>query len=150
MKTHALLVAAAASLMAGAGLLTAGGDDAVQKDRKQMAGTWQVISYEKDGNKAPPDQLAKTTFSADGKFVVEHEGKTVAAGTTVIDPSKTPKHSDAVFKVGDVTSKTKGIYEVDGDNMKICYALPGKDRPTEFSAKAGSGQVLIVYKRDKR
>jgi uncharacterized protein (TIGR03067 family) len=66
-----------------------------------------------------------------------------------IDPSKKPKHSDATFTEGELTAKTLGIYEVDGDNMKICYGLPGKDRPTEFSSKPGSGQVLIVYKRDK-
>ena len=32
--------------------------------------------------------------------------------------------------------------------MRICYALPGKDRLTEFSSKPESGHVLIIYKRN--
>ena len=151
MKIHARSVLAVASFVVATGILTAGNEEAIQKDRKLMAGTWRVISYEKDGKKTPAEQLEKnrTIFSVDGKFMVQREGKTLVHGSTLIDPTKKPKHSDATFTEGEVTAKTLGIYEVDGDNMKICYAFPGKDRPIEFSSKPGSGQVLIVYKRDK-
>jgi hypothetical protein len=40
----------------------------------------------------------------------------------------------------------KGIYELNGDTLKSCVASPGKERPTEFSAKAGSGHTLRVFK----
>jgi hypothetical protein len=42
-----------------------------------------------------------------------------------------------------------GIYELDGDNLKICLALPGKDRPMVFATAAENAQQLVVYKRDK-
>ena len=50
--------------------------------------------------------------------------------------------------------KTKGkttlsIYEIEGDTLKICSVEPGKDRPTEFSSKPGSGHFLRVFKREK-
>ncbi len=32
---------------------------------------------------------------------------------------------------------------------KVCFASPGKDRPKEFSAKKGTGQLLHVWKCDK-
>ena len=151
MKFHALV--AVALLVLGAGVLAAGGnDEAIQKDRKLMAGTWRVISYEKDGKKTPAEQLEKTRsiFSADGKAMVQREGKTIAQGSIKIDPAKKPKQSEAAYTEGELKGKTVlGIYEVDGDNMKICFSLPDKDRPTEFSSKEGSGHVLIVYKRDK-
>src|SRR5436309_2420264 len=91
MKIHALFVLAVAFLVVGAGVLTAGGEDeAIKKDRKQMAGTWRVLSYEKDGKKTAAEQLEKTrsTFSADGKAMVQREGKTIAQGTIKIDPSQ--------------------------------------------------------------
>jgi uncharacterized protein (TIGR03067 family) len=35
-----------------------------------------------------------------------------------------------------------GVYELDGDEFRICYAPPGKERPKDFSAKAGTGHRL--------
>ena len=64
MKRHALFLLAFASLVFGAGVLTAGGeDDAIKKDRKQMAGTWRVISYEKDGK----NYILMSTFRGFGQ-----------------------------------------------------------------------------------
>lgn len=152
MKIYAHLVVAAASLTVGGGVLSAGGDDeAVKKDRKQMAGTWRVISYEREGKKTSAEQLEKTRsiISADGKAMVQREGKTIARGSIKIDPTKKPKQSEATYTEGELKGKTvQGIYEVDGDDMRICFSLPGKDRPTEFSSKPDSGHVLITYKRD--
>jgi len=42
-----------------------------------------------------------------------------------------------------------GIYELSDDAYKVCFAAPGKDRPTEFNSKEGSGNRLIVMKREK-
>ena len=29
----------------------------------------------------------------------------------------------------------------------VCFAAPGKDRPKEFSAKAGAGEFIHVWKK---
>lgn len=152
MKKHALVILAVASCVGVAGVLTAGDEAAIQKDRKLMAGTWRVLSIERDGKKTTAEQLEKTRsiISADGTAMVQREGKTIIKGNFKIDPTKKPKQSEATYTQGDLAGKTVlGIYEVDGDSMRICYAIPGKDRPTEFSSKEGSGHVLITYKRDK-
>ena len=44
----------------------------------------------------------------------------------------------------------KGIYEIDGDNYKVCFAPPGKDRPKEFSSKGDEGLTLSVWKKAKK
>ena len=151
MKFHALV--AVALLVLGAGVLAAGGeDDAIKKDRKLIAGTWRVISYEKDGKKTPAEQLEKirTIYSVDGTFMVERDGEIFAAGSTKIDPTKSPKQSQATYTEGELKGKTNlAIYEIDGDNMRACIARSDQDRPTEFSSKPGSGHVLITYKRVK-
>ena len=36
------------------------------------------------------------------------------------------------------------------DELRTCDAMPGKDRPTEFSSKEGSGWILGTYKRAKK
>ena len=43
-----------------------------------------------------------------------------------------------------------GIYEFDGEKMKLCFAGPGKDRPTAYTAEAGPGHTLTVWVREKK
>ena len=40
-----------------------------------------------------------------------------------------------------------GIYELDGDHYKVCFAPTGKPRPSEFASRPGSGNFLQVWKR---
>jgi uncharacterized protein (TIGR03067 family) len=42
------------------------------------------------------------------------------------------------------------IYELEGDSMKVCYDMSGKERPTEFKTKPGTAQFLAKYKREKQ
>ena len=42
-----------------------------------------------------------------------------------------------------------GIYQIDDDTRKLCFAPSGKDRPTEFSSKPGSGHFLVIFERVK-
>jgi hypothetical protein len=46
--------------------------------------------------------------------------------------------------------KQFGIYEIDGDKVKFCFAAPGGDRPAEFSSKEGSNRILSVWKREQK
>jgi hypothetical protein len=41
------------------------------------------------------------------------------------------------------------IYERDGDTLRVCYNLSGKNRPTEFKTKAGAQLFLVTCKREK-
>jgi uncharacterized protein (TIGR03067 family) len=43
-----------------------------------------------------------------------------------------------------------GIYELDGDTLRLCFALPDRPvRPSEFSASKGSVRALTEFKRGK-
>ena len=42
-----------------------------------------------------------------------------------------------------------GIYELGEKSRKLCFALPGKDRPTEFSSAPGSEHILVTFERVK-
>jgi uncharacterized protein (TIGR03067 family) len=144
------------ALSAAVGSLAAAGDakeEAIKKDRKAYEGTWRVVSVEADGNSLSEDDAKKYSVinTADGKWTLEADGTTIGQGTSIIDPTKTPKTIDFTPTEGPNKDKTSlGIYELSGDTRKLCYAPPGKDRPTEFSARAGTGFVLVQFKREKK
>jgi uncharacterized protein (TIGR03067 family) len=156
MTRHAVVLTIG-SLFAGVSLLSAAGEakeDAVKKDLEALKGTWAVVSAERDGKKFTDDQLkgVLVTFDADGKVSVQRQGQPLFEGTVMIDPTKKPKTIDATqTSEGDNKGKTAhGIYEIEGDTLKICSAEFGKERPSEFSSKPGSGHFLRVYKREKK
>jgi len=128
-------------------------DEAIKKELAKMKGTWKAVSLEIDGNKPIPDDMLEKlqcVIDADGKGTVQFDGATILAATNKIDPTKKPKTLDATFTEGDMKGETSlAIYELKDDTLKYCRATPGKDRPTEFSSKPGSGQTLVVYKRAK-
>jgi uncharacterized protein (TIGR03067 family) len=64
-----------------------------------------------------------------------------------VDPTKHPKVLDASVAKDKVAA---GIYELEDDVFTLCYAQPGRDRPTDFKAKEGSGHSLSVWKRVKK
>src|SRR5262245_18946848 len=110
-------------------------DDAIKKERMRYAGTWQVEWVEVDGNKLSNDQAKafKVINEADGKWAIEQDGKVIARGTMVIDPTKKAKTVELIQTEGATSEQTLlGIYELTDDTRKVCFAPPGKDRPTEF------------------
>ncbi len=129
-------------------------DDATKKDHEKFQGTWTVVSAELNGEKLDEAITKGLKFIVKGdKFDVEgpeEVKKEYAKGTFKMEAGTTPKTIDIKVGEGDMKGETKeGIYELDGDNMKLCAKMVGKDRPSEFATKAGSEMVLLVLKREK-
>jgi uncharacterized protein (TIGR03067 family) len=135
-----LALAAALVLCAGA---------ARSADDKDLEGTWEVVKVVKDGKEMKPEGKGLLILKG-GSFVVKVDDKAVAGGTYKVDTSKTPHALDATYTEGPNKGKTAlVIYEIKGDELHSSMAAPGKERPTEMSAKEGSGNVYRVYKRVK-
>ena len=66
-------------------------------------------------------------------------------GTFKIDPTKKLKEIDVTYTEGPEKGTTMlGIYEIDDDTYRPCFKMMGKERPTEFTADAESGQAIIT------
>jgi uncharacterized protein (TIGR03067 family) len=128
---------------------TAGGGD----DIKAMQGAWSATIAEIDG-KAPTEAEAKLKLMliVDGdKYRVLHNNEELSAGTLKLDTSKKPHTIDATHTTGNGKGMVqKGIYEIKGDTMTAVFAMFGKDRPTEFKTKEGSGESIVRYVRMKK
>jgi uncharacterized protein (TIGR03067 family) len=155
MKASLRMILTAGFCLAGISLLAAVDDakqDAIKKDRKKYEGTWRVTSLEINGNKSSEEDAKKIAVvnKADGTWILQVDGGKITEGTSEIDPTKNPKTIDFMETEGDNKGKiVLGIYELGDDTRKLCYAGPGKERPSDFSAPAGSGRVFVEFKREK-
>jgi uncharacterized protein (TIGR03067 family) len=142
MRKAALALTAAGFLLVG---LTHAADD--DKELAKLKGKWDITSVERDGKAM--DTFKDGARDIDGaKYTMTSKAGAKFIGAFKIDPSKKPKVMDLMPEDGQYKGKTLlGIYELDGDTLKICFAEPGKDRPTEFSSK--NGCVLAIHKRAK-
>jgi uncharacterized protein (TIGR03067 family) len=136
-------------------MFAAGGDakdEAIKKDRKQIEGTWRVVALEVNGNKANDEDAKKITVvnGPDGTWSLLSEGKEISKGTNSFDPTQKPKTIDFTPTEGEgKDSRYLGIYELGENARKLCFAPPGKDRPTEFTSTPGSEHILVMFERAK-
>jgi uncharacterized protein (TIGR03067 family) len=129
-----------------------GAQDAAKKEMSQLEGEWSMVSGEANGTAMPKDTVsAGKRVAKDGETTITFAGQVYLKAKFTIDPAKKPKAIDYTMTEGPTKGKTHlGIYELDGDTVKFCFAAPGEERPTEFTAKEGSQRTLSAWKRDKK
>ena len=129
-----------------------GADDPAKKEAALLEGDWTMVSGEASGQALPKEMVESGKRNAkDGETTISISGKVYFKAKYTIDATKKPKTIDYMMTEGTTKGKTHlGIYELDGDTLKFCFAAPDKERPTEFTAKADSGRTLSVWKRVKK
>jgi len=126
-------------------------DDANKKDLEKMQGDWAAVSMVQDGIKLPDDDAQALFRTVKGdKNTVFRYSEVLAKWSFTIDVTKSPKTIDIRKPDDDKAEPVLGIYEFDGGLYRQCVARPGKDRPTAFEAKEGSGWTLTVWEREKK
>jgi len=125
-------------------------EKAIQADRKQIEGTWQIIALEVNGNKASEADAKRLIVvnGNDGTWKLSHDGKEISRGTSTFDPLQKPKTIDFTITEGESKGQSfLGIYEFGGKTRKLCFAPPGKPRPTQFVSEAGSEHALVTFEK---
>lgn len=124
---------------------------AAKSDQDLLNGTWEIVASEINGKRdeMPAELRGKFhwVFTGDKIRATDAEGGYEA--TWSIDASKNPKTFDMTIISGsDKGSATLGLYELDGDNLKLCYGEnrpAGKIRPTEIRSTKDYG--IAYFKR---
>ncbi len=122
-------------------------------DEAKLAGTYQIVSSEKNGEPSPKERIdgVVVTFTKDKIVATNREDDEVYAATFKIDATQLPAHITMVS----VIENSKGVnakgliqtYAHEGKHrVKLIYTLPeGKIMPTEF--RTVDGQVMVVLEK---
>jgi uncharacterized protein (TIGR03067 family) len=126
------------------------GTDAIKKDMALLEGEWSMVSGEADGTPLPPQFLKDSRrVVKDGVTTVHLGGQLFMKARFRLDPTRKPKTIDYDMLEGATKGqKQLGIYEIDGERVRFCFAAPGQERPTEF--QGGKGIALSVWQRNKK
>jgi RNA polymerase sigma-70 factor (ECF subfamily) len=112
-------------------------------DKDKLQGAWVGVSGEMDGKQAAAEEIQETriVFRGDKLLIKAGEGREVAYK---LDATTKPKlmywtHEGQTVPV---------IYQLQGDTLKVCWdAKDGKKQAQDFATEAGSGLMLLVFKR---
>ena len=150
MKTrrNALLIGLVVSVISQA---WADDSDARKQDMARLQGAWSMVSGSADGQPMPAQMLKQMKRVCKGdEATTTMAGRVYLKAKITIDPSKKPKTIDYQMTEGFTKGKTQlGIYEVEGDTFRSCFAKPGDQRPADFTSNPGDGRTLSVWKREK-
>jgi uncharacterized protein (TIGR03067 family) len=147
MRAKTLAMAAVVFLVAAA---TA--DDAAKKDLDKLQGFWESVEAHHDGRDIGADIKLKLKFKGDEVSIdgTEEIIKDYSRFKIKLDPSTMPKSVDLKVTAGDQKDTAlEGIYELKGDELKICVKIGAKERPAKFESPDGSSIAYLVLKRVK-
>jgi uncharacterized protein (TIGR03067 family) len=134
------------------GLIAAAPQENKEKtDQDLIQGTWKVTEAESDGMQQPQQLLDnfKLTFKGD-KAIPEGSGPGAKEATFKLETDKKPRQIHITPMEAGGPPKVVGLYEINGDTLKLCFRrTDSTEPPSEFSGKAGSGNVHMVLKRQK-
>ncbi len=147
----ALFIAVGFTASGGSGTLADDKAD-LEKEVRKFQGTWTFESSESGGKELPAGELKGLILTFEGdKHTVKKGDEVLQVGTQKLDLSKSPKTIDVTMTEGPNKGTVMlGIYEIDGDTLKVCFDPEGKKRPTEFKSAPGSENFVNVHKRIKK
>jgi uncharacterized protein (TIGR03067 family) len=143
------MIRATLALLALAGLVA---QDSSKTDKQAIDGSWRVVACELE-HKLLPEGVFKDLrykLKADGTWALEGGPgfPKAAGGSFTLDPKASPKTIDLTPADGPYKGKTfRGIYQLEGDELKACFAFPGKERPKTYLTDPESGLVLEFWRR---
>jgi uncharacterized protein (TIGR03067 family) len=150
--------------VAGSGTAAATNDT----DRDRLQGRWNVV--EVTPNDVDGKQAIGTILVFGPERMVEESAEAkknkAEGGKYRLDPAKKPKHIDLLVDEDDKATfddakknYIKGIYEIEGDRLKLCFAASdplrmcivgeANPRPVDFKTPVADRLAVMVLEREK-
>jgi uncharacterized protein (TIGR03067 family) len=134
-----------------AGLLLAADLPSPTGAEDRLQGTWYIVYLDRPGDKGGRQSFefhdTKFTLTFDkGTVTSVGEGKTLWQGVYHLDAGGTPGAIHITRRAG---AFRQGIYERNGESLKLCLDYPANPRPASFTASKDSRAEVMFFKRLK-
>jgi uncharacterized protein (TIGR03067 family) len=105
-------------------------------DHALMQGKWKATYWEVGDRVAAKDLVDQLALRIEGEALtlIEPGGKTETAHFVLI-PNRTPAEIDVYKDSKKKVHIYRGIYAINGNELKLCWGPAGQPRPNNFSAK---------------
>lgn len=115
-------------------------------------GDWVMVAGVFGGAAMGPDMVKWTRRITHGDVTAVVAGpKVMVKARFTLDAARRPATVDYLLLEGPSKGKAQaGIYELTGDELKVCMAAPGKPRPGEFASRQGDGRSFTTWRRAAR
>ena len=115
----------------------------------ELRGVWQATAVTVSGQEIPRAEIGLLQLTLTRtRFTTSRGEETLFDSSYTADPTTSPMQIEMVGSGGDFEGQAAlGIYDLEGETLRICYAMPGFGRPREFASAPGSGAFLIVLRR---
>jgi uncharacterized protein (TIGR03067 family) len=140
MKRACAVLGVAAVLVAAAG--------AEDKGATKLEGDYVLVSAEKNGQPVPDERVrgSMVRFTENRIVATDKDKKETYVASYKVDSSGKPCKIAMTSEIAPTQGvSTKGLVEQDGESIRLIYALPGGDEPTEFKTK--DKQLMVVLKK---
>jgi uncharacterized protein (TIGR03067 family) len=124
--------------------------DAAKKELERLQGTWVMAALEVNGMDVGVQKVQGAGLTIKGdRYRVKTKGMDHEC-VLRLDPKKKPPAIDMIFTEPDGREKVcKGIYELDGDKLRICRGLGAdQDRPNQLATWPGTNYFVVTWKRE--
>ena len=121
-------------------------EPSTRSDDANIQGKWRVVFSEDSGRSAPPEALRDILFVITKDTMTMEVGGRKQESIYKLEPSTSPKSIDLT-----TNGQTKpGIYDLQGDTLRICLSEKSNVRPTAFDSQPDSvNDVVLIMKRIK-
>ncbi|HVU86350.1 MAG TPA: TIGR03067 domain-containing protein [Pirellulales bacterium] len=127
----------------------ADGDKPTPEETAAMQGAWKIESLISDGEPVAAETIRTWRRLVKNDRVTWKRGEETLVELSIqYNPRAKPMTMVSTIESGDAKGQTMlSIYELNGDELRVCFAPPGKPRPKEFSSTPGSGVLMYTARR---
>lgn len=122
-------------------------------DMGKIQGKWRLLRGQTDPSMSVEFPPMIKEFKGD-QMLVDEIGHKKFQGPFRLDPNRNPKQISYTLQIDKRMVIRYGIYELDGDRLRICFTAVTpqreKDRPADFTTPESGGRVLLEFERVKR
>jgi uncharacterized protein (TIGR03067 family) len=114
---------------------------------QEFQGCWRAVWRADDGRRATADEVAATSLTVAGdRFTLQLGGDAIRGRVRGSERDRGRGTVD-FYREGVPSEACPGIYVLGDDELILCVAWAGRDRPGAFTPPRGSGQSAYLLTR---